>query len=734
MTKIVFVLLFWFAIVLPASAELVATWTFDGTTGLEKTAGTDSSGFWTGLTDGTKSVADSTGTYVTRVYDADRQSYVWQFTPASTNKGGFIKLGMIPTLGTTSGSTDMASDFTISCWVKSGTQSNGTSVILGERNNNAPGYTNTYNFFKVTPSGVEYVSSNETKDIKRVSQGITSPSDVWQYFTITKEGETLKTYINGVAKGSVSVAGVTLESLELKLGGENATSELWVGAMDQVTVHNNALTDAQVKEAYSYNLGQTTATLRESQATASHGKVSTLSNFNTTAQKLTKGSTYTEGGITWNVKEYGLENRGGGYTSNIEAQIVDGSGYGISNGLLRISGSFGESTSVHWSGTALQSSTTYEATPDNPLIFSVDRVSMSNTNLAARSSIWLWKDNSHYLHFGQNTENSNRWSFNLNNTAWGNSFLCADDLGNHNMTLKYDGTNIWMYADGKLVGKTATTSLGKDVYLMINGQSWGSNATAQGTVDVLFDTPQVIHPVAAQTEVPITCQFSDGSTTGWNVTGTGKIYTQMTETNHNQGNQQTLVNTGKLSVENTAEAQWSQGYLLDGLKVAVVRDSMDFSSAGTSGGLKLASLDGQKYITVSQNANGQWSLGWEGMEVTGLKNGGMALALNGNSADLYLGDFFQTQILMSAEGTESGTDFTLKLDAKEYTFSTDWNANGVLASLYANGTNAYVGFDDFAISGYEIPEPAAWVLALMGIGAFYFFTSKRATKIVPVKH
>ena len=706
MKKLTLVILFTFTFIMSARAELVAVWNFDGETGLEKTAGTDSTGFWNELTDGTRYVADNNDSFVTRVFDSTRQSSVWKFTPESNSKGGFIKLGMIPTLGNLEeGQENMASDFTISMWVKFDTSiynsGYGTTLIFGDRNNGV----SPYNFFKVTPSGLEYVHSASVDDIKRANTGLNTSTDAWQHLTVTKQGPTIQTYLNGKAVANTNVTGVVLDSLELKLGGEATSAENWPGSLDQVAVHNSALTAAQVKDAYNISLSEPTALKRAGQVAAGNGKITNLSDFNTNSQPLTKGQTWTQGdgAITWNVKEFGLENRSGAWHSNIEGAIVGGEEYGTTNNVLKISGTFGESTSYHWTGVGLQSASTYEATPENPLIFSVDRLSLDFSTTNARSSIWLMKDTDHYIHFSQNTENQNRWTYNVDSTGGGSSFNYDDDLGFHNMALKYDGTNIWMYADGKLVGKTSSSSLGKDVYLVINGQSWGSNsATAQGYVNVLFDSAQVIRPVAAQTAVPVVCDFSDGTTNGWNVTGSGTASTKMNTTN-----------TGKLSINGTADAQWPTKYDLNGLQAAVVRDSFDFSSPQTEGGLKIASLNGQEYITVSQRDDGNWALAWEGLTVTGIEKDGTPITITGNSADLYLGDFFQTQMVVSAEATDSGTDFTLSLDSNEYTFSTNWDPSGVYTSLYALGTNAYIGFDDFAVSGSEVPEPAAWALALL---------------------
>lgn len=718
MKKFALVILFTFTFLMTARAELVAVWNFDGTTGLEKTAGTDSSGFWTELTDGTLNVADTTGTYATRVYDEKRQSYVWQFTPSAANKGANISLGSIPTLGNDPTSTEMASDFTYSLWVKVGSAYSsgyGNSVIIGDRNSS--GTTEEHNFFKVMTGTAQYYNYKNGGSSCGVSTGLSTNADEWQFFTITKAGNKLTTYVNGVQKASGTIPNAALNSVALKIGGNSATNEAWPGSIDQVAVHNSALTTAQIQEAYRISLSEPMAAKRAAQQAASNGKITNLSDFNTNSQTLTKGQTWTQGdgAITWNVKEMGLENRGGSYVSNIEASIVGASDYGTTNSLLKINGTFGDSTSAHWSGAALQSAGTYNATLENPLIFSVDRVLMDNSNRDARSAIWLFKDTSHYVHFAQNTEGGNRWSYNVDGgTNQGFSFGNTDDKGFHNMTMKYDGTNIWMYADGKLVG-TATSTMGSDVSLIINGQSWGTNdANGVGYVNVLFDSAQLIRPGAPQTEVPIVCDFSDGSLEGWNKTGSGSAFTQKTETNYSVAPATSIVkNLGLLGITGAADVQWPTKYALDGLQVAVVRDSMDFSSPNTESGLKLTALDGQEYITVSQRDDGNWALAWEGLTVTGLEKDGTPIAFSGNSADLYLGDYFQTQMLMSAEATDTGTDFTLKLDSNEYTFSTDWDPNGVVASLFAAGTNAYVGFDNFAITGSEVPEPAAWALGLL---------------------
>nr|MCR5164323.1 LamG domain-containing protein [Thermoguttaceae bacterium] len=337
MKKLALAILFTFSFLMTARAELVAVWNFDGTTGLEKTAVASDPGFWTGLKDGTLNVADTTGTYATRVYDEKRQSYVWQFTPSAANKGANISLGSIPTLGNDPTSTEMASDFTYSLWVKVGSAfSSGyaNSVIIGDRNSS--GATADHNFFKVMTASAQYYNYKNGGSSCGVNTGLSTNASEWQFFTITKSGNKLTTYVNGVQQASGTIPNAALNSVALKLGGNSATNETWPGSIDQVAVHNSALTAAQIKEAYQIGLTEPTAHARAVQQAASNGKITSLSNFDTTSQTLTKGSTWTQGdgAITWNVKEMGLENRGGSYVSNIEASIVGASDYGTTNSLL----------------------------------------------------------------------------------------------------------------------------------------------------------------------------------------------------------------------------------------------------------------------------------------------------------------------------------------------------------------------------------------------------------------
>ena len=121
---------------------------------------------------------------------------------------------------------------------------------------------------------------------------------------------------------------------------------------------------------------------------------------------------------------------------------------------------------------SLESVSLYDATKVTEV--SVDRVSLSGSGSAFRSSLWILGDNTHYLHFSQNV-NEGGWSFNgsdvgglgtVNNTGSGQNINPLDgldgDLGLHNMKIRMEPTgdpgdiNMFMYLDGNLSGREAS--------------------------------------------------------------------------------------------------------------------------------------------------------------------------------------------------------------------------------------------------------------------------------------
>lgn len=88
----------------------------------------------------------------------------------------------------------------------------------------------------------------------------------------------------------------------------------------------------------------------------------------------------------------------------------------------------GTATTGPWAGKSLRTVQTYSTSIN--VSAAVDRVSLAGTGTGHRSSLWLWGDAGHYLHFSQNPVDGG-WTFNAN-----------DDGGTGTLTPTGTGTNL----------------------------------------------------------------------------------------------------------------------------------------------------------------------------------------------------------------------------------------------------------------------------------------------------
>lgn len=680
-------------------ADLVALWDFDGATGLEMTTGAGYSGIWTGL-----KTATLYGDDVTRVTDSQLGSQVWQFAANGTSKG-YLSLGTIPVIDTTA-----ATDFTFSFWAKS--YSTGTEVIAGNRNGGGDS-NGKYSFFKLKSQGAEYQNTrNGGGSFNQTYPNDAKADGIWRFYTVTKAGDQLTVYLNSKQIAATTISG-TLNATDAasggmgwKLGGNGINSENWKGSMDDFAFRNNALSAAEVKTVHTQ---LSTYTDRENAVRATLKASDTLVDFNVPSQALAKGSSVTLNGTGWNVIEYGLENKGA-YATGINASISNVSDYGTNNGILKITGTY-DNHSGHWGGATLKSAQTYTATAENPIIFSVDRLYLEQTERAARSSIWLWGSDSKYLHFSQNTEGVSNgkysWSYNNSNTSTGTGTGFYDDLGAHKMAIKYDGAKAWFYVDGKLTGCTEISL--SSFNLMVTGQSWGTeNGTSDpyrnGSINTAFDSLVIGRPgVAINPVITHGDSFATGISANWTLSNPSAISTSIG-----------TIQTGIMGIQNSNEAIWNENYSKDGLKLSIVRDSMNSTVAGSESGIRLTS--GTEWLTIAQDSTGMWDV-----------KSSAGITLTGTTSDIYEDDFLMTTIALTSSAKADGTtDFSLSLDGNApISFSATGLSDGLLASLYSYGQNAYVGFASFGIDGKAVPEPSTWALFLLGLG-FLGWLKKRA--------
>lgn len=93
------------------------------------------------------------------------------------------------------------------------------------------------------------------------------PVGTWTHVTGTYDGATLKTYVNGVAAGTLPMAeGLFASDTPMLIGGYGpkapvvyGTNRHFKGIIDDVRFYDDALTEAEVKTAMAAGLGSSTA-------------------------------------------------------------------------------------------------------------------------------------------------------------------------------------------------------------------------------------------------------------------------------------------------------------------------------------------------------------------------------------------------------------------------------------------------------------------------------------------
>ncbi len=121
--------------------------------------------------------------------------------------------------------------------------------------------------------------------------------------------------------------------------------------------------------------------------------------------------------------------------------------------------------SSYWGGISLNTVKTFTATPELPLVFEMDRVSIdpmsadgSTASTAARTGVFLKTANrAQYLFFGQNAGETG-WEYNLNATGSGTAipaFAGITGNGSHHIKLVANGSTVKVYLDGIYGGEQA---------------------------------------------------------------------------------------------------------------------------------------------------------------------------------------------------------------------------------------------------------------------------------------
>ena len=672
-------------------AEAVV-WNFNNADNRLKLTGSDVSGTaWSQLTDGKEAASanKNAADYISYVFDPVLGSSVVQFSENNKDAvGAAIQLGEFPGIAKNSSSIAdnfPVSDFTISFWAKTSNTA-GNRTMIGWRY-----FQGDHNFMKVDGGSLQYYTTLNGGNLLGI--GLMSGGDQWHYYSITKSNETLTTYRDGAKVGNGSTTG-NMQSAKFGIGGDPYnTNELWNGSLDDITISSTALTEEQIKSEYVslVNAVKPGAGLNDISHTTT-----ILDDFNIANQTIVQSasiaadSKWKGSGIEWKTINKGLESTG---ASDISASVKDGQ--------LVISGT--ATGGAPWRGITLQTQETYTASKDNIVIFSVDKVSLEKAGDHARASIWMFSENNKYVQFGQNTEAENKYTYNNCNTGGGDPTSIVTPLNEVNtMTLKHDGSNVWMYVDGQLAGITAVNF---DTFsLMVTGMSRSYNS-GNNTVKAVFDNASlsVIESSKWQTpSIEITDSFdSAASESDWKLTDAS------------------VDNTfGFLKMANSGQATYKTPYsFVNDFDIRVVRETMN--PGVTTGGLQVDSDSGDQ-LRVYQCGNGNWVLDWDGLDVTNLQylpegEEPIELTIENNNALLYSGDLFTSQILLDSTAIDLGESiFDLYLNDRHFQFSASGLEGIFQASLFGTGNNGNLYFNNFGIRAQDVPEPSTWALLILG--------------------
>jgi hypothetical protein len=384
--------------------------------------------------------------------------------------GDYADLGSttIPLIGPTT-------QFTWSFWAYSEAVPS-TAVVLGNRYSPSGAEFSPREFIKFTSQKLEFHRNATGEDLDYADFAV----DTWAYHTAVQNGPTITYFRDGHYAGRKTITASTLNPQPLYLGG-NATTESWKGRIDDVALWTNAI--------------PVSAVAKLAAGTATPATVGTSVPVFSTQMS----DNFSAPNALWNATNRGLENNApAGYNAP-----------NISGGTLTLGGT---TTNQYWYGSSFESAQSFSSSLES--IVSVDRISLSGSGSAFRSSLWILGDNGHYLHFSQNF-NEGGWSFNARDdgglggpNATGAGINIAElnpldgDIGSHNMAIQLVPLGapgqVWMYLllDGQIYADQRFTNFPSTFNVVLTGQARATGDSVSATFDNLV-VQQVPEPGSA---------------------------------------------------------------------------------------------------------------------------------------------------------------------------------------------------------------------------------------------
>jgi concanavalin A-like lectin/glucanase superfamily protein/PASTA domain-containing protein/Big-like domain-containing protein len=155
-----------------------------------------------------------------------------------------------------SASLALSSGMTLEAWVNpsanagSGPNDGWRTVIMKERSTTGLAYALYGNDGDSNPSRPAGYIRNSSAD-KEAAAGPALPLGVWTHLAVTYDGTTLRLYVNGVLRSSLTASGgIAASTAPLRIGGNTVFSvpgtEYFAGLIDEVRIYNRALSAAEI--------------------------------------------------------------------------------------------------------------------------------------------------------------------------------------------------------------------------------------------------------------------------------------------------------------------------------------------------------------------------------------------------------------------------------------------------------------------------------------------------------
>lgn len=347
---------------------------------------------------------------------------------------------------------DFDNDFTWAFWANS-YQGPNNNIIIGNRYPDEGWIKFTTNMFEFRDiTGAE--GTNGSIDYANFD------TDTWVHHVVVKKGPLFTYYRNGLMMNRVAITtlpGGLYEPVPFFFGGDEGR-ELWAGRLDDVALWDNALPASSI-----------VSLARD----ASNPSTVPLTGVEPAELEVTFSDDFSGNLDKWVVSNRGLESTAP--STYDPPTIVDG---------MLVLG--GITDNQYWFGSSVETAQVFDSRLYTEV--SVKRVSLEGSGTAYRSSLWIFGDDDHFLHFSQN-QGETGWQYNandvggsgsLNPNGSGNALPGANaeagDWGEHVMTIRIipvgdRGVNMEMLIDGVPYGVHGFSNFPPTFKVILTGQA-----------------------------------------------------------------------------------------------------------------------------------------------------------------------------------------------------------------------------------------------------------------------